>query len=59
MNSTFKLKSSIALLVLAVAMIATPKEPAKSTLYALGVYQPAIAASAIGAIAITMQSETA
>jgi hypothetical protein len=54
MNSTFSLKSSIALLVLGVAMLAAPKQPAIST---LANYQPTIAASAVGAIAGNMQSE--
>jgi hypothetical protein len=57
MNSTFSLKSSIALLVLGTAMLAAPQQPAKSTLAALSDYQPAIAASAVGAIASTMQYE--
>ncbi|ELS33750.1 MULTISPECIES: hypothetical protein [Pseudanabaena] len=57
MNSTFSIKSSIALLVLGVAMLAAPKQPAKSTLDALIGYQPEIAASALGAIASTMQYE--
>ncbi|MEA5479632.1 hypothetical protein VB774_18575 [Pseudanabaena galeata UHCC 0370] len=56
MNSTFSLKSSIALLVLGTAMLAAPKQPT-STLFALSAYQPAIAASAVGAIASTMQYE--
>jgi len=55
MNSTFSLKSSIALLVLGVAMTAAPKQPAKSTLFSLSDYQPAIAASAVGAIANNTQ----
>ncbi len=50
MNSTFTLKSSIALLVLGVAMIGTPYQPAKSTLIAPSAYQ-LMAASAVGAIA--------
>ncbi len=57
MNSTFSLKSSIALLVLGIAMLAAPKQPAKSMLFTLSDYQPAIAASAVGAIANTMQYE--
>ncbi|MBD2175412.1 hypothetical protein H6F42_00600 [Pseudanabaena sp. FACHB-1998] len=57
MNSTFSLKSSIALLVLGVAMLAAPKQPAKSTLAVLSSYQPEIAASAVGAIASSMQYE--
>jgi len=56
MNSIFSLKSSIALLVLGTAMLATPKQPPKSTAN-LSDYQPAIAASAVGAIANTMQYE--
>jgi hypothetical protein len=55
MNSTFSLKSSIALLVLGVAMTAAPKQPAKSTLFPLSDYQPAIAASAVGSIANNTQ----
>lgn len=51
MNSTFRLKSSIALLVLGVAMIGTPYQPAKSTLTSPSVYQLTMAASAVGAIA--------
>ncbi|GBO53109.1 hypothetical protein APA_1017 [Pseudanabaena sp. lw0831] len=57
MSSIFSLKSSIALLVLGTAMLAAPKQPVKSTLEAFSVYQPAIAASAVGAIADTMQYE--
>jgi Tfp pilus assembly protein PilV len=57
MNSTFSLKSSIALLVLGVAMLAAPKQQAKSILSSLSDYQTAIAASAVGAIASTMQYE--
>ncbi len=57
MNSTFSLKSSIALLVLGIAMLAAPKQPAKSTLAVLADYQPEIAASAVGAIATSMQYE--
>ncbi len=57
MNSTFSLKSSIALLVLSFAMLANPNQPTKSTLAALSAYQPEIAASAVGAIATTMQYE--
>jgi hypothetical protein len=57
MNSIFSLKSSIALLVLGTAMIASPKQPVKSTLEAFSDYQPAIAASAVGAIANSMQYE--
>ncbi len=57
MNSTFSLKSSIALLVLGTAMLAAPKQPAKSTLAALSAYQPEIAASAIEVIASTIQYE--
>lgn len=55
MNSTFCLKSSIVLLVLGTAMLAAPKAPIKSD--ELITYQPAIAASAVGAIANTMQYE--
>ena len=51
MNSTFRLKSSIALLVLGVAMIGTPYQPAKSTLTSPSIYQLTMAASAVGAIA--------
>ncbi len=51
MNSTFRLKSSIALLVLGVAMIGTPYRSEKSTLTAPSVYQLDIAVSAVGAIA--------
>jgi hypothetical protein len=36
-------------------MLAAPKQPVTSTLFALSAYQPAIAASAVGAIASTMQ----
>lgn len=57
MNSTFSLKSSIALLVLATAMIAAPKQPTTSTLDTLGSYQAEIAAASIGAIANAMQYE--
>lgn len=57
MNSTFSLKSSIALLVLGAAMMASPKQPAQSTSDALISYQPEIAASAVGAIANAMQYE--
>ncbi|WP_271254584.1 hypothetical protein [Pseudanabaena sp. Chao 1811] len=59
MNSTFSLKSSIALLVLGAAMMASPKQPAQSTSDALISYQPEIAASAVGAIANAMQYEFA
>ena len=59
MNSTFSLKSSIALLVLGVAMMASPKQPAKSTSDSLISYQTEIAASAVGAIANAMQYEVA
>ena len=48
MNSTFSLKSSIALLVLGVAVIATPKTPAKSAVSILIAQQPTIASSIIG-----------
>jgi len=47
MNSNFSLKSSIALLVLGASLIATPKQPEKSTLAALVTYRPAIAPVAI------------
>ena len=57
MNSIFSLKSSIALLVLGTAMLAAPKQPVKSTLEAFSAYQPTIAASAVNAIADTMQYE--
>ena len=57
MNSTFSLKSSIALLVLGIAMLAAPKQPAKSMLFTLSDYQPSISASAVIAIANTMQYE--
>lgn len=57
MNSIFSIKSSIALLVLGAAMLAAPRQPVESTLEAFSVYQPAIAASAVGAIAETMQYE--
>ncbi len=57
MNSIFSIKSSIALLVLGTALLSAPKQPVKSTLEAFGSYQPAIAASAVGAIANTMQYE--
>ncbi|MFM7601837.1 MAG: hypothetical protein ACKO7R_11675 [Pseudanabaena sp.] len=57
MNSTFSLKSSIALLVLGTAMLAAPKQPVASTFPTLSTYQPVIAASAVGAIASTMQYE--
>ncbi len=50
MNSTFRLKSSIALLVLGVAMIGTPYQSAKSTLTTPSLYQTAIAAGAIASI---------
>ncbi|OIP75258.1 MAG: hypothetical protein AUK48_08000 [Oscillatoriales cyanobacterium CG2_30_44_21] len=55
MNSNFSLKSSIALLVLGVAMFASPKRPVASTLNVLSNYQPAIAASAVGIIASAIQ----
>jgi len=55
MNSNFSLKSSIALLVLGVAIFASPKRPATSTLVTLSDYQPAIAAFAVGAIASVIQ----
>ena len=55
MNSTFSIKSSIALLVLGIAMMAAPKQPVKSTLIPLSDYQPAIAASAVEAIANNTQ----
>ncbi len=55
MNSTFSIKSSIALLVLGVAMTAAPKQPAKSALFLPSDYQSAIAASAVGAIANNTQ----
>ena len=58
MNSTFSLKSSIALLVLATAMIAAPKQPTASTLDTLGSYQAEIASASIGAIANAMHYET-
>ena len=51
MNSIFRLKSSIALLALAIVMLAAPKQPAKSTESPLSYYQSAITASAVGAIA--------
>jgi hypothetical protein len=57
MNSIFSLKSSIALLVLGTAMLAAPKQPVNSILDVFSAYQPAIAASAVGAIADTMQHE--
>ncbi|MCA2640669.1 MAG: hypothetical protein IM497_03285 [Microcystis sp. M087S2] len=57
MNSIFSIKSSIALLVLGTAMLSVPKQPVKSTLEAFSAYQPAIAASAVGAIANTMQDD--
>jgi hypothetical protein len=47
MNSTFRLKSSIALLVLGIAMLVTPKEPSKSTFVTLSSSQPAIAITEI------------
>ena len=59
MNSTFSLKSSIALLVLGLAIMATPKQPEQSTSDALISYQPKIAASAGGVIANAMQNEIA
>jgi hypothetical protein len=59
MNSTFSLKSSIALLVLGLAIMATPKQPEQSTSDALISYQPKIAASAVGVIANAMQNEIA
>lgn len=58
MNSTFRLKSSIALLALGTAMLLDPKQPTRATLpNAIRAYQPAIAASAVGAIATTMLDE--
>ena len=49
MNNTFSLKSSIALLILGVAIIGTPyqSQSAKSTLVAPSDYQLAIASSAV------------
>lgn len=57
MNSIFSIKSSIAMLVLGISLIASPKPPIQSTLEALSSYQPEIAASAIGAIATAMHYE--
>jgi hypothetical protein len=54
MNSTFGIKSSIALLVLGVAILATLPPSKSSTLTA---YQTEIAASAIGAIAQSIKYE--
>lgn len=60
MNSTFSLKSSIALLVLGVAMLGTTKQPAKSTLTTFTDSQSAIATSAaVGAIVKVVQNKTA
>ncbi len=49
MNNTFSLKSSIALLILGVAIIGTPShtQSAKSTLVTPNDYQLAIASSAV------------
>ena len=49
MNNTFSLKSSIALLILGVAIIGTPHQyqSAKSTLVAPSDYQLAIASSTV------------
>lgn len=55
MNSTFRLKSSIALLVLGVTMLSAPKQPAQSTSDALLVDQQAIASIAKVAISHTMK----
>lgn len=55
MNSNFSLKSSIALLVLGVAMFSSPKQPSTSTLIILSNHQPAIAATAVGIIASAIQ----
>jgi hypothetical protein len=57
MNSTFRLKSSIALLALGLVMLAAPKQTVKSTVSPLSDYQSVIAASAVGAIANTIQHE--
>ncbi|NUN63809.1 hypothetical protein HCU40_03370 [Pseudanabaena biceps] len=54
MSSNLRLKSSITLLVLAAAMLASPKQPTKVPTSALISHQPAIAASAIGAIALSI-----
>ncbi|MFM7886491.1 MAG: hypothetical protein ACKPCM_07345 [Pseudanabaena sp.] len=57
MHSTFRLKSSIALLVIGTAMMSSPKQPAQLTSDALISYQPEIAASAVGVIANAMLYE--
>ena len=59
MNSNFSLKSSIALLVLGVSIIGSPKHSEKSTLAALVAYQPEIAAAAVKAIVNTMRYQIA
>ncbi len=48
MNSTFSLKSSIALLVLGIAMVANPKTPTKSAVSILIAQQPMVTSSIIG-----------
>ena len=53
MNSNLRLKSSITLLVLAAAMLASPKQP--TTTSAITSHQTVIAASAVGAIALSIQ----
>jgi hypothetical protein len=57
MNSTFSLKLSIALLVLGLVMVSSPKQPVNS-MSILGDYQLAIADPAIGIIANTSDYET-